>query len=320
MKVRGTCNWDGIMQTTSASLSCCAHHCPHRLSSPGFLLGVRHTLSSFLIGSLLRQFLFAWRCCTDIASIGWSEYVLLTPSLQESDINFSISRIESAWISSRIKARSLSIPRRQSDALFFNFCSAQNFANRNSDGVSSPPLSPGLIISCASDGGGSADRTSWGFASRSTGAASSMTTWNSDAVLAFIISWINFSARLYGSESACSLGLDGGLGSTSFSAQKNSNVHRWPFISNYLDLSFDVSRIIPKVYPSVQDFLSCFSPIIFDLSCFIRANLYYLSGADSVPIPSCIFILFYLCLSRTISVTYPLHRHVADKRDKWQDM
>ena len=31
-----------------------------------------------------------------IASIGWSEYVLLTLSLQESDINFSISRIESA--------------------------------------------------------------------------------------------------------------------------------------------------------------------------------------------------------------------------------
>ena len=154
MKVRVTCNWDGIMQTTSASLSCCAHHCPHRPSSPGFLLGVRHTLSSFLIGSLLRQFLFAWRCCTDIASIGWSEYVLLTPSLQESDINISISRIESAWISSRIKARSLSIPRRQSDALSFNFCSVQNLANQTFVGVSSQPLSPGLIISCASDGGG----------------------------------------------------------------------------------------------------------------------------------------------------------------------
>ena len=180
----------------------------------------------------------------------------------------------------------------------FHFCSEQNFANRNSDGVSSPPLSPGLIISYASDGGGAADLTSWGFASRSTGAASSMTTWNSEAVLAFIISWINLSARLYGSESACSLGLDGGLGSTWFSAQKNSNVHRLPFISNYLDLSFNVSRIIPKAYPSVQDFLSCFSPIIFDLSCFIRSNLYYPNGHRF-----CTYTILYLhlVLSRLIA-------------------
>ena len=111
------------------------------------------------------------------------------------------------------------------------------------------------------------------------------------------------------------LTIDHYLESSRADANKKSNVRRWPFISNYLDLSFDVSRIIPKVYPSVQDFLSCFSPIIFDLSWLIRCNLYYLSVQDSVPIPSCIFILFYPCKSLvsfgprfcrlTISYFYP---------------
>ena len=113
------------------------------------------------------------------------------------------------------------------------------------------------------------------------------------------------------------------LGQHYFLRKKKSNVQTFT-VDHYLELTIisdhylDLSRTIPMVYPSVQDFLSCFSPIIFDLSCFIRANLYFLSVQDSVPIPSCIFILFYLCLSRTISVTYPLHayplhRHVADK-------
>jgi hypothetical protein len=67
-----------------------------------------------------------------------------------------------------------------------------------------------------------------------------------------------------------------------FCAKKKFNVHRWPFISNYFDVSFDVSRPIPKVYPLCKDFLSCFSPIICDLSCFIRSNLYYPMCTDSV--------------------------------------
>jgi hypothetical protein len=43
-----------------------------------------------------------------------------------------------------------------------------------------------------------------------------------------------------------------------FCAKKNSNVHRWSFISNYLDLSFDVSRLIPKVYPNGHRFFELF--------------------------------------------------------------
>ena len=52
MKLRVTCDWYGIMQTASASLSCS----PHRPSSRGFLFGVRHTLSTFLTGGFLRAF------------------------------------------------------------------------------------------------------------------------------------------------------------------------------------------------------------------------------------------------------------------------
>ncbi len=52
--------------------------------------------------------------------------------MQESDIIFSKSRIEYTRQSSTIKARFLSIPRRPSEVLFFNFCSEQQFANQNS--------------------------------------------------------------------------------------------------------------------------------------------------------------------------------------------
>jgi hypothetical protein len=123
MKLRVTCNWDAIMQTTSASLSCC----PHRPSSRGFLPGVRHTLSAFLIGSLLRPFLVCMtmlhRYCPSLwspelpqmhveheqwAPAALSSFPICKPSisvhksnpvilpLQEPDINFSISQIESA--------------------------------------------------------------------------------------------------------------------------------------------------------------------------------------------------------------------------------
>ena len=45
------------------------------------------------------------------------------------------------------------------------------------------------------------------------------------------------------------------------------------------------------VYPIIQDFLSCFSPITFDLSCFIRSNLYYPNGHRF-----CTYTILYLHL------------------------
>ena len=42
----------GLTELLSSS-----HRCPHRPSSRGFVPGVRHTFSAFLIGSLLRPFL-----------------------------------------------------------------------------------------------------------------------------------------------------------------------------------------------------------------------------------------------------------------------
>ncbi len=216
--------------------------------------------------------------------------------LQESEIIFSISRIEPTRRPSTIKARSLSIPSRPSGILFFNFCSAQNSANRNSVAVSKQSATFSWSIYQL--------RRQWGR-----------------------LSWpdkprvhvqIDRSSILNGD-----FGLRGGIGAHTILNQLLCSavcvrICLFPQIRGWLIIfcskkikrsPWHLSRIIlyyPLNYP-ISKINYCFiSSIIFSLSLFI-----------SIILESKIFFtilsLCYLILSRTIHVIYPLHRHVADK-------
>ncbi len=171
---------------------------------------------------------------------------------------------------------------------------------------------PGLGGCACNEGGSaaSADLTGWGFTSRSIGEASLMTTSDWEAILgllALIISESHFSNRLYRSESACSLGLEGG---SSISAQKNSSVRRWHvtrIISNYpsnypkLSKSLRFSRLKFALYSQL-------SLIIFDLS-----HLSQLSNTLRF-FQNLIFRVISSFRGLSLSfMIYLLHMHVADK-------